>query len=732
MPTYNGISYPETDFLDYGYKTTVTSGTGVSLPRWQAALCDAIADAGKQMRTTSVSSVAVGTGTKTFVNVTDLPYQAGDVVRVTDTSNSANYMYGTVTSYTSATKTLIMTVASGDTGGSGTITSWNVAVAGLKGPTGATGAAGSNGSNGTNGTNGADAHKYATVGGTANALTLTCSPALGSLTVGQPIYFLAGSANTTAVTINVDGIGVKNARVNGAALTGGEFVAGVMYIAEWDGTNIQILNTGSGASGVYVYNAVASSSTAQTLDFTAYKAHDITLTANCTFTFTLPTVASGKENEYILILRQNGTGGYTITWPTNGTITLWSGTTNSSTPPSLNTQANSITVVRLKQVAASTAVVATVEGTNTGSSTGNIATAGLFLVGGAANKVNKSSDGATFSASTPAGSDNVVDIIYSSVFSKFFLVNDNGTGTPATAIQYSTNGTSWSAATGASGWNNFATQPTNLVGVKFFNFSNGNVMLVDCGAAASTNVQISTNGTAFANLSMGANSVKQRNGIAVQANNALVLHTNIAGQFSYTTDGGATATTGLTHTGVAVSSSCCVVNGNFVVSGTTGNLGYKTSVSATALTSITSNLASAIMQGGLWDGTGYLFWTAGSLSTATTIAGTYTSRTTAFFTTAGMTGNIVDIATNGSTVILAATDTGDIARSTDHGATWTKIASGSNFMSGTQIRFLKYLNSNFWLGSDAGKLGYTTDGLAITQTATTGFSTNAVTSMGAG
>jgi hypothetical protein len=61
------------------------------------------------------------------------------------------------------------------------------------------------------------------------------------------------------------------------------------------------------------YNEVAASGATETLDVSSYRAHDVTLTADCTFTFT------GATNNqfwlFTLILRQDGTGGWTTTWP---------------------------------------------------------------------------------------------------------------------------------------------------------------------------------------------------------------------------------------------------------------------------------------------------------------------------------------------------------------------------------------------------------------------------------
>lgn len=145
----NGKTYTLEDFFGYKLYEYITAGTGEFLPRWIAAHKDLIADSQNSSVATSTSSVAIGTGTKTFVLSSVLPLFAGMRVLVVDTANAANYMYGTITAWDSSTKTVTLSVASGETGGSGTIASWNFS--GKVGRTGATGAAGSNGSNGADG-----------------------------------------------------------------------------------------------------------------------------------------------------------------------------------------------------------------------------------------------------------------------------------------------------------------------------------------------------------------------------------------------------------------------------------------------------------------------------------------------------------------------------------------------------------------------------------------------------
>ena len=84
---------------------------------------------------TSTTSLAIATGSKTFTTQSGKQYTAGAFVTASSAANSANYMHGQVTSYSSTT--LIVNVL--DIGGSGTLADWNISLAGTQGPTGAAG-----------------------------------------------------------------------------------------------------------------------------------------------------------------------------------------------------------------------------------------------------------------------------------------------------------------------------------------------------------------------------------------------------------------------------------------------------------------------------------------------------------------------------------------------------------------------------------------------------------------
>jgi hypothetical protein len=90
-----------------------------------------------------------------------------------------------------------------------------------------------------------------TAGGTADALTLTPSPAITAYAAGQRFDFKSGaSANAGAVTFAISGLSAIAGQVNGAACAGGEIAANQWYrITISDASTAQIERIGEGISG---------------------------------------------------------------------------------------------------------------------------------------------------------------------------------------------------------------------------------------------------------------------------------------------------------------------------------------------------------------------------------------------------------------------------------------------------------------------------------------------------
>jgi hypothetical protein len=96
------------------------------------------------------------------------------------------------------------------------------------------------------------AGSWCTVGGTANAVTLTYTTAPTAYVQGEKYAFLATAANTGATTVNVNSLGAKNAYKKTssgvAACVGGEIQIGDIVELEYDGTQFQMLSVAAAVS----------------------------------------------------------------------------------------------------------------------------------------------------------------------------------------------------------------------------------------------------------------------------------------------------------------------------------------------------------------------------------------------------------------------------------------------------------------------------------------------------
>ena len=84
------------------------------------------------------------------------------------------------------------------------------------------------------------ANYVATVGGTANVITLTTAWTATAYTAGMKVSFIPTATNSGSVTVNVDGLGAKNVYIGGNALTGGELVQSRIVEMTYDGTQFQV------------------------------------------------------------------------------------------------------------------------------------------------------------------------------------------------------------------------------------------------------------------------------------------------------------------------------------------------------------------------------------------------------------------------------------------------------------------------------------------------------------
>jgi len=223
---------------------------------------------------------------------------------------------------------------------------------------------------------------YITAAG-ADTITGTVTPTLTAYTTGQQFSFVAAGTNTTAVTLNIDGVGAKAVtRAGTTALAAGDILTGQVALVEYDGTQFQLLDpnaftnlrvsgtlgvTGAATlsaaltyGGVTLTNAVTGTgkmvldttptiatpvltnptvtnyvesvvaigtvTTTSTLALTNGTVQTATLTASTACTFTMPTATAGKS--FVLLLKQaaatgNGTATFTgVKFGTAGAPTI--------------------------------------------------------------------------------------------------------------------------------------------------------------------------------------------------------------------------------------------------------------------------------------------------------------------------------------------------------------------------------------------------------------------------
>ena len=104
--------------------------------------------------------------------------------------------------------------------------------------------------------------------------------------------------------------------------------------ASYGDNDTSLATTAFVQTALYKKVSDGNSSTSFTVDWSSGNIHTLTLTGNCTLTFTAPSPALGALT---LLLTQDGTGSRTVTWP--GTV-KWSG----GTAPTLTTTASKIDV----------------------------------------------------------------------------------------------------------------------------------------------------------------------------------------------------------------------------------------------------------------------------------------------------------------------------------------------------------------------------------------------------
>lgn len=172
-----------------------------------------------------------------------------------------------------------------------------------------------------------------------------------TLGYGRTTSIPDGGTSGQAITANGSnsaywGENVARITANGSNTLVGPFVSvlsgtGIAFAVSSNSLTI----SGTGPAGDFltttegggdVLSTVGASGSTETIDLTDGNVHDITLTANCTLTFA--SVAPGRGRSFTLVLRQDGVGSRTVTWP--GSV-VWPG----GVAPTLSTTAGATDVL---------------------------------------------------------------------------------------------------------------------------------------------------------------------------------------------------------------------------------------------------------------------------------------------------------------------------------------------------------------------------------------------------
>lgn len=78
--------------------------------------------------------------------------------------------------------------------------------------------------------------------GSADAFVLTYSPAVETYSLGQVLSFIANFEPTGAATINVNGLGARTLKFNGADISAGDIPSGSYVRVIYDGTNFNLID----------------------------------------------------------------------------------------------------------------------------------------------------------------------------------------------------------------------------------------------------------------------------------------------------------------------------------------------------------------------------------------------------------------------------------------------------------------------------------------------------------
>jgi hypothetical protein len=162
------------------------------------------------------------------------------------------------------------------------------------------------------------AGKTLTVAGTLNVTGATVTGfVVGDISAtGTPSAstYLRGDGSWATITVPAQvypgaGIAVSTGTAWGTSLTAPS--GAIVGTTDTQTLTNKTIEAGTFTNGYTEETVTANTSTAYTIDLANGSVQILTLTGNCTFTF--PTATAGRS--FILILKQDGTGSRTVTWP---------------------------------------------------------------------------------------------------------------------------------------------------------------------------------------------------------------------------------------------------------------------------------------------------------------------------------------------------------------------------------------------------------------------------------
>jgi hypothetical protein len=132
-------------------------------------------------------------------------------------------------------------------------------------------------------------------------------------TVGYNVFTLGNPSAVTFLRVNADNtVSTLSASDFRAAIGAGSGTGDVTLVGTQTLTN-KTIEAGTFTNGYIEETVAANTGSAYTIDFANGTVQILTLTANCSFTF--PTPIAGKS--FTILLKQDGTGSRTATWPSS-------------------------------------------------------------------------------------------------------------------------------------------------------------------------------------------------------------------------------------------------------------------------------------------------------------------------------------------------------------------------------------------------------------------------------